>query len=174
MDDQPASPLASPLASLPALDGPEDFAGAVRWAVQAALADGARRITACDLAFGENWPWDDPGLLDALVPWLRLPQRRLVLLAGHYDDMARLHPRFVVWRRDWAHAIDAWVAPEELVASLPTAVVDDRRVSVARLDALTGRGRASLAVRTRLLWHERIDAVLQRSSPGFAVTTLGL
>jgi hypothetical protein len=161
-------------APLPTINGPEDFAPAVCWAVQTAQAAGARRIVACDIAFGDIWPWDDAALLQSLVPWLRQPQRRLVLLAGHYDEMARQHPRFVAWRRDWAHAIDAFVAPEELVAQLPTALVDDRSVSVARLDPVSGRGRVSLEPRTRLHWHDQIDAVLQRSSPGFAVTTLGL
>ncbi len=158
----------------PAIEGPEDFAPAVRWAVTAAIADGARTLTAVDLAFGENWPWNDAELLSALAGWLRLPQRRLVLLAAGYDEVPRLHPRFVQWRRDWAHAITPFVAPEELTGMLPTALLDDRRLSVVRLDPVQGRGRVSLEPRTRLHWHDKVDAVLQRSSPGFPVTTLGL
>jgi hypothetical protein len=160
--------------TLPVIAGPEDFAPAVGWAIRTAIAEGARTITAVDIAFGENWPWDDAALRSALAGWLRLPQRRLVLLAANYDEVPRLHPQFVQWRRDWAHAISPFVAPEELAHTLPTAVFDDRRVSVARLDAVQGRGRASLELRTRLVWHEKVDALLQRSSPGFPVTTLGL
>ncbi len=159
---------------LPTIAGPEDFAPAVRWAVAAAIADGARTLTAVDLAFGENWPWNDAELLAALAGWLRLPQRRLVLLAASYDEVPRLHPRFVQWRRDWAHAIAPFVAPEELTGALPTVLFDDRRLSVVRLDPVQGRGRVSLEPRTRLHWHDKVDAVLQRSSPGFPVTTLGL
>lgn len=159
---------------LPTIAGPEDFAPAVRWAVGTAIADGARTITAVDLAFGENWPWDDADTLSALAGWLRLPQRRLVLLAAGYDEVPRQHPRFVQWRRDWAHAIAPFVAPEELAGTLPTVLFDDRRLSVVRLDPVQGRGRASLEPRTRLHWHDKVDAVLQRSSPGFPVTTLGL
>lgn len=158
----------------PAIAGPEDFAPAVRWAVATAISDGARTITAVDIAFGEIWPWDDAGLLAALTGWLKLPQRRLVLLAAGYDEVPRLHPRFVQWRRDWAHAIAPFVAPDELTGLLPTALFDDRRVSVVRLDPVQGRGRASLEPRTRLHWHDKTDAVLQRSSPGFPVQTLGL
>ncbi len=165
----PATP-----ASPPAIAGPEDFAPAVRWGVATALAEGARTLTAVDLAFGENWPWDDADLHDSLAAWLRLPQRRLVLLAANYDDFPRQHPRFVQWRRDWAHAITPFVAPDELAGTLPTALFDDRRLSVVRLDPVQGRGRASLEPRTRLKWHDQVDAVLQRSSPGFPVTTLGL
>lgn len=159
---------------LPTIAGPEDFAPAVRWAVGTAIADGARTITAVDLAFGENWPWDDADMLSALAGWLRLPQRRLVLLAASYDEVPRQHPRFVQWRRDWAHAIAPFVAPEELAGTLPTVLFDDRRLSVVRLDPVQGRGRASLEPRTRLHWHDKVDAVLQRSSPSFPVTTLGL
>ncbi len=158
----------------PAIDGPEDFAPAVRWAVATAIADGARTITAVDTAFGENWPSDDPDLHRQLATWLRLPQRRLVLLAAGFDDVPRLHPRFVQWRRDWAHAITPMQAPEEWATTLPTVLLDDRRVSVVRLDAVSGRGRASLEPRTRLHWHDQTDAVLQRASPAFPVTTLGL
>lgn len=172
MTDTPHTPDAPP--ALPTLAGPEDFAPAVRWAVATAIADGARTITAVDMAFGENWPWDDAALLRSLTGWLKLPQRRLVLLAADYAEVPRLHPRFVQWRRDWAHAIAPFVAPEELAAQLPTALFDDRRVSVARLDPVQGRGRASLEPRTRLHWFDKTDALLQRSSPGFPVSTLGL
>jgi hypothetical protein len=44
-----------------------------------------------------------------------LPQRRLVLLAHQFGTLERLHPRFVAWRRTWAHAVDAWT-PSEGVA----------------------------------------------------------
>jgi hypothetical protein len=160
--------------TLPDISGPEDFAPAVCWAIRTAIPEGARTVTAVDIAFGENWPWDDAALRSAVAGWLRLPQRRLVLLAANYDEVPRLHPLFVQWRRDWAHAIAPFVAPEELAYTLPTVVFDDRRVSAVRLDAVQGRGRASLEPRMRLVWHEKVDALLQRSSPGFPVTTLGL
>jgi hypothetical protein len=160
--------------ALPLIEGPEDFAPAVCWAVQHAVADGSRVITAVDTEFGAHWPWDDTTLLATLVGWFKLPQRRLVLLAAHYDGVPRQHPRFTAWRRDWAHAIDSRVAPEEMAATLPTLLFDDRHTSVVRHDAISGRGRVSVTPRTRLHWAEPVDAVLQRSSAGFAVTTLGL
>jgi len=168
------NPPDTPAPAPPTIDGPEDFAPAVAWGFRTAMADGARTLTAVDVEFGEIWPWDDPALLSALAGWLRLPGRRLQLLAAHYEGMPRQHPRFVQWRRDWSHAIFPFVAPEELAHTLPTALLDDRRVSVVRLDAVQGRGRASLEARTRLHWHDPVDALLQRSSPGFPVTTLGL
>ncbi|MDP3613114.1 MAG: hypothetical protein Q8R98_14755, partial [Rubrivivax sp.] len=71
-------------------------------------------------------------------------------------------------------AIQALQAPEEFVPGLPTLLLDDRRVSVHLIDPVHWRGRADLDVRARLLWQEKVDVVLQRSEPGFAVSTLGL
>jgi len=82
--------------------------------------------------------------------------------------------RFVQWRRDWAHAVQAMQAPEELATSLPSALLDDRHVSVQLIDPVHWRGRASINVRDAHLLRERIDAVLQRSKLAFPVNTLGL
>ena len=122
----------------------------------------------------EDWPLDDPVLLQALTDWLRLPLRRLVLLAASYDTVPQRLPRFTGWRRNWAHAIQTLQAPAEFAADLPTLLLDDRKVSVHLVDAVHWRGRAAADARARLLWQERVDVVLQRSEPAFAITTLGL
>ena len=66
----------------PTIDTRESFVAALRWGFETAAAEGARCITCVDPSF-EHWPLDDPGLLDGLTAWARLPQRRLVLLAAH-------------------------------------------------------------------------------------------
>lgn len=157
----------------PTIAGRDDVAAALRWGFERAIADGARGITAVDPGF-EAWPLDDPALLQALTAWLRLPQRRLQLLAARYDEVPRRLPRFTAWRRDWAHAMTVLQAPPEFADKLPTLLLDDRRVSVNIVDPVLGRGRCSLELRTRLHWWEQVDVVLQRSEPAFAVTTLGL
>jgi hypothetical protein len=157
----------------PAIDSRAAFVAAVKWGFEAAAAQGARRIVCCDPGFAD-WPLDDAGLLQGLAAWLRLPQRRLVLLARNYDEMPRRWPRFVAWRRDWAHAIEAWQPPADLGTELPTLLVADRAISVVLADAVHWRGRAAVDEREAQSWRERIDAVLQRSEPGFAVYTLGL
>ncbi len=158
---------------LPRIDSREAFIQALRWGFDSAFAQQARCITCVDPSF-EDWPLDDPALLGSLTAWVRLPLRRLVLLAASYEQVPRRQPRFTAWRRDFAHAIQALQAPEEFVPDLPTVLLDDRRVSVHLIDPVHWRGRADLDVRARLLWQERIDVVLQRSEPGFAVSTLGL
>jgi hypothetical protein len=157
----------------PLIDSRETFAAALRWGFAQAVAQDARTITCVDPDF-EHWPLDDETLLQTLAAWLRLPQRRLVLLAATYDQVPRRQPRFTTWRRDWAHAIQPLQAPAELAPGLPTLLLDDRSLCVRLIDVEHWRGRAGLDKRDQLLWQERVDVVLQRSEAAFAVTTLGL
>ena len=159
--------------AVPLIDSRASFAAALRWGFERAVANGARCISCVDANF-EEWPLDDAELLQSLTAWLRLPQRRLVLLAANYASVPQRLPRFTAWRRDWSHAIQAWQPPQELALDLPTLLLDDRSVSVHLLDPLHWRGRAAVDARSRLLWQEKIDVVLQRSETAFAATTLGL
>ena len=157
----------------PVIDSQAGFAAALRWGFETAIEQGARQLLCVDARF-EHWPLDDAALLTALGAWLRLPQRRLVLLAASFDEVPRRQPRFNTWRRDWAHAIACWQAPEEMAADLPTVLLDDGAVSVRLIDAEHWRGRAEVDARGARLWRDRVDVVLQRSSPAFPVNTLGL
>ena len=159
--------------TIPVINTRDTFVAALRWGFDTAIAQGARSITCVDASF-EEWPLDDPPLLLSLTAWLRLPQRRLVLLAASFDKVPRRRPRFNAWRRDWAHAIAAFAPPEEMADALPTLLLDDRALSVHLADAEHWRGRVSMEMRTARLWRERIDVVLQRSEATFAVNTLGL
>lgn len=158
----------------PLIDSRASFVAALTWGCGAAIANDARQIVCVDAAGFADWPFDDPDLLQRLAAWLRLPQRRLVLLAASFDAVPARWPRFNRWRADWAHAIDAWVAPPEMAADLPCVLVADRVVSVQLIDAAHWRGRASLDRRLAHRWSEEIDVVLQRSARGYAVNTLGL
>jgi hypothetical protein len=169
-------------ATAPVMNSRTACAQAMLWGFHTAMQRGARSIT-CVLPGGPDWadgaacaawPLDDPALLQGLTTWLRRPQRRLVLLAAGYDHVPRLWPRFTNWRRDWTHALSAWQAPSELAANLPVLLLDDQDISVHLIDSEHWRGRAMLDVRTRVLWAQKIDVVLQRSELAFAVNTLGL
>ncbi len=165
----------NPVTTPPVMVTPADAGPALRWGFDSALAQGARSITCVATRFDQPWPWDDVGLLAALVPWLRQPQRSLVLLAADYQHMAQRFPRFAQWRRPWVHAVQAWECPPEAVQALPAmALFDNQRVSVQLLDAETGRGRAALEVRHRLLLAQQTDAILQRSEAAWPAKTLGL
>jgi hypothetical protein len=157
----------------PSIDSRKGFGEAVAWGFDAAFAERARRIVCVDADFVE-WPLDDERLLQGLVDWLRLPQRRLDLLARHYDELPRRCPRFTRWRQHWTHAIGAWQAPAESAVDLPTVLVSDGAISVQLVDALHGRCRAASDPASARTWIERIDVVLQRSEVAFAANTLGL
>lgn len=157
----------------PVIDSYAAWQDALRWGFATAAEDGARTITCMDPSF-ESWPLDDAALLQGLSAFLRLPGRRLVFAAAHYDEVPRRLPRFSTWRRDWTHALQTLVVPEEFAAELPSVLIDDRQLSVALIDPEHWRGRAQVDGRARWLWQERVDVVLQRSEPGFPVTVLGL
>ena len=157
----------------PLIGSRADFTAALHWALQSSVMQRARRIVWVDADFAE-WPLDDPAWHDQLAAWLRLPQRRLVLLAGNYDEFPRRHPRFTAWRRLWSHAIEAWSPDDAAADSLPTLALDDIAVCVQLIDALQWRGRATFDPRTSRPWCNRVDAVLQHSSLAFPASSLGL
>ena len=157
----------------PAIDSHASFAAALRWAFEQSIERRARVITCADPDFAD-WPLDDSALQSRLTGWLRLPKRRLVLLAADYDEMPRRHARFAAWRVDWSHAIDAFSPPDDLKAELPSVFVDDADLSVELIDAVHWRGRVDIDARSAQLWRERIDVLLQRSEPAFPVNPLGL
>jgi hypothetical protein len=157
----------------PPVTSRSEFIAALRWGFEQAVAGPARRIVCVDADFAD-WPLDDLVLYSPLTAWLRMPQRRLVLLAAQFDTLPRRHPRFVAWRKLWSHAIEAWLPPEEMAAALPTLLVDDAAVSVHLRDAVHWRGRAEFDRRSARSWQDQIDAVLQRSEPAFAANPLGL
>ncbi len=159
----------------PVIDSRAGFAAAVSWGFSRAMReDGrSRRIICVDRDF-RDWPLDAPELHAQLTSWLKGAQRQLVLLGAHFDEMPRRHPRFVGWRRHFAHAVFPYAAPEDLAAQLPTLLLDDDGTLVRLIDPVHWRGRASADERSALPWREQIDAVLQRSEAAFPAQSLGL
>jgi len=157
----------------PPIDSRQAWTSALHWGLKTATGQGARQMTWVDADFTE-WPLNDAGWLQQLTAWLRLPQRRLVLLAADFSAIPQQHPRFMAWRRDWSHAVEARQVPPELATGLPRVLLDDRQLSVQLLDPVHWRGRAAQDARVAHLIREQVDAVLQRSEIGFPVNTLGL
>jgi len=151
--------------------GRAESVDALRKLLLEAAAAGERELWCSDPDFAD-WPLNEPALLQALAQWA-LPHRRLHLLAQHYDEMPRRHPRFVHWRRDFGHVVDAWCA-EHLEAGLhPRLLVAGAR-SLEVLDPVHWRSVESQERSRALLLLQRFDAIAQRSAPGFAASTLGL
>ncbi len=157
----------------PTVDSLASYHAALHWGVAQASASGARTLWCVDEDFAD-WPWNQPELLQALVPWLRLPQRRLVLVARQFDTLQRRHPRFVAWRADWAHAVDTWAPSEGERPVLPALLVDDGATLVHRLQAPDWRvSVGSDAARAQAARGE-VQALLARCESAFPVKALGL
>jgi hypothetical protein len=150
-----------------------DFAAAVHCTVNLALARATRRMVWVDADFAA-WPLDEPALLQALTDWVRRPQRQLVLLAAGYDDLRRRRARFTAWYRLWSHAVSTFSPCQDDVAELPSVLLAEGAGLVHLLEPVYSRGWAVSDALQQRQWRDRIDAFLQRSTPAFPVTTLGL
>ncbi len=149
----------------------EAFAVAVRHALQRAAAEGWPEIILSDPSF-EGWPLGETSTIHALQAWAK-PGRRLVVLAGRFDLLIRLQPRFVAWRRTWSHLVEGRVCPASALHGLPSAIWS-RQWFVLRTDPELGVGQYG-ADRVRLqALHEALKSKLNVSAVGFAPTTLGL
>ena len=148
-------------------------AQALAWAVQHGLRD----VRAWDASFAD-WPWSQAAVLDSLTAWAG-PGRQLHLLAQQYDDVQRRHPRFVRWRRDFAHCVTALALdPEVRLEAVPESLLlmsnTELSLSLRLFDRHLWRGEVSLERSSWVRALETFDALAQRSSASFAPTTLGL
>jgi hypothetical protein len=158
---------------VPPISSRAEFAAAVQWFVDRAAQRSARTMCWLDPDFND-WPLDNPQLLGSLGTWLKLPQRRLLMVAADWSRVAREHPRFCAWRLPRAHVVDTRRAPEEMAAETPCVLLDDGPTSVHLLDRTYWRGVCSADPHDAYRLRERFDALTQRSEPDFAPTTLGL
>jgi hypothetical protein len=173
MDDASGLPRAMSAGGGQGFEGPVDFAQALRAAMVRASTGHTRRICWCDEDFAA-WPIGEAEWLSQLTQWARIGGRELVMIARDYTLLERRHPRFVMWRRDWAHVIQCLVPEEARIEALPTLWIDsdDQALRVFDRDHLRGRIGFDRVDRQRA--REDFDAISQRASPGFAAVTLGL
>lgn len=142
-----------------------------------AAEQGCRDLHAWDASF-VDWPLSDAQALATLAGWVR-PGRQLHLLALQYDDVVRRHPRFVRWRRDYAHCVTSRAVEPELrleaaPESLLLAAGQSAVLTLRLFDRHLWRGEISPEPAERQRGLEWFDALAQRSGDAFAPTTLGL
>jgi hypothetical protein len=156
------------------LRSPSDFSTAVRRVIALAAGGGVRRMWWVSPDF-EGWRLDDPALLDDLTRWVRAAPVQMTWLVDRAQWTQRL-PRLVDWRRTWSHALDCRVPlpQDEPRAELPTLLLAEPGPVVQMFDRSMTRGRASASGRDASSAKSMIDVLLQQSTPGFPVTTLGL
>jgi len=181
---QPAQPpralsddtgLAAPAGAVggAAFEGSVEFARALRGLLSHAVEHGTRRLCWSDADFGD-WPLGEPEWTAQLTRWARGGARELVMVCADYRVIEQRHPRFALWRRDWAHVLQCLAPDESRTAALPTLWIDSDDQALRVFDRDAWRGRASFDRVDRQRAREDFDAIAQRATPGFAAATLGL
>lgn len=142
--------------------------------VDALLSD-ARRIVLLDPDF-THWPLSDAAVLDAMLAWGWRGGRRLEMAAPHWQACARRHPKLLIWRKSFDHWLDIReFDPQDVGPDWPTALLAVQGgVSLRVLELEDGRARWSRQGADRRASLELFDAIAQRSSPGWPLTTLGI
>lgn len=155
------------------VEGREAWADALRQALLGAAALDARVLWCVDVDF-DDWPLGEPAVVDALVQWARPPGRVLRLVGGDFGQLALRHPRLAQWRRDWSHRFEAFTPADAAeAAALPGLLLAGAR-GLELLDRVRCRARVlDTAAELRQL-EERCEVLLERCTPAWAATTLGL
>jgi len=171
------SPTSLPaVPALPALpqgriEGPTEFAAAMRLAFATAAAQGWREIIISDANF-ESWPLGERDVAQALNAWAK-SGRTLTMLARNYDEVTRRYARFVTWRRTWSHIVvcraNSSIAEDDFPSALWSPVWVCQKLDLARSTAISGMEPAR-----RVAIRERLDECLRRSAASFSATTRGL
>jgi len=154
------------------LSSRSEFHEALRTAFDRVAAQGCREIWLCDPDFAD-WPLGEIAVVDSLTRWAS-SHRKLVVLAQHYDEIVRKHPRWVNWRRQWSHVVECRSFEEVESGAMPSMFLAPGVVTVRLFDPENYRASVSTEVADAVRAKEALDVVLQRSSEAFAATTLGL
>jgi len=151
--------------------GRNTFQQLVRDALACAAREGWREIILCDPDFGD-WPLGERAVAQSLQAW-SAAGRRCTLLARRYDEVMRRHARFVNWRTTWSHIVEARGCASADPLELPSAIWSPGWV-MQRLDPERSIGISGSEPERRLMLGESLQAWLQKSSPSFPASTLGL
>jgi len=153
-------------------EGRGEFQDAIRTALAEAAAAGWRELWLCDPDF-ENWPLGERSVIESLTHWAGA-QRRLTLLALHFDEVSRRHARWAQWRRQWSHVAHCRALQELQPDDVPVMLYAPGALVIRLLDPRHCRGIASGLAADGLQAGELIDAISQRSVEAFPATALGL
>ena len=124
----------------------------------------------------EHWPLGQRAVVDAFQQWAMSSAReiRCSLLAGNFDGFILKHPRWLNWRKLWAHRVLCRQAPEELFFSVPTILALPGKIGLRVVEPLVGRGLWTRDPTVIGDWLSEVYVILQQSSEGMPTTTLGL
>lgn len=154
-------------------EGREAFEDRVRALLRAAAPLGVRRIDWVSQS-PLDWPLEDDALLQELAGWLRPAGRLWCWVAPDLEPLRHRRPRLTRWRATWGHRLRC-LSPDEPGLLDGPGLLLLRDVAVLSLqDPLRWRGRVSGARPDLQQAAHQVDAVLQRCTESFSVTTLGI
>ena len=152
-------------------EGREAFRQLVRDALATAAREGWPEIVLSDASF-DQWPLGERAVAESLQAWSK-SGRHCVLLAKHYNDVIRMHARFVQWRGKWSHIITAMAVSSADALELPSGIWSPGWV-LERRDLERSTGYCGSEPERRVLLRESLNEWLQKATPAFPATTLGL
>lgn len=152
--------------------GREAFQQLVRGALAGAERAGWGELLLSDANF-HDWPLGERASVEMLDAWARTG-RRLTLLAGDFDTVVRMHPRFCQWRVRWDHIITCRKAAPAYAQDVPSVIWSAHWV-LERHDPVRCNGITGVEPERRVLLRESLDEWLERkSNSSFPASTLGL
>jgi hypothetical protein len=154
-----------------AFNGRNDFAQLIRDALATAAREGWRELLLVDASF-EDWPLGERAVIESLQSWSKTG-RKFTIVAKRFDTLMAKHHRFVTWRGQWSHIVEARAVPSADATDFPSAIYSPNWV-MRRLDLVRSKGVASSDTARRVMLREELNEWLGKSSPAFAATTLGL
>jgi hypothetical protein len=155
-----------------ALSSRQEFQQALRQAFQTAAQQGTRELFISDPDFS-LWPLGEVAVVQSLTDWA-MSHRQITMLAQNYDDLVKRHPRFVVWRRQWAHVVHCRTPENAELETVPSMLIAPGLVTLRAWDTRHFRASVSNKPEDELQAREEIGALLQRSVDSFPASVLGL
>jgi hypothetical protein len=154
-----------------AFSGRKDFQQLIRSAIAQAAKEGWREMVWFDLNFAD-WPLGERSIEVDLQAWSETG-RKLTIVAKRFDTLTATHHRFVAWRKQWSHIIEARAVSSASDEEFPSLILAPSW-AMHRLQPTLCKGVAGYEAKRRVDLRELTQEWLAISSLSFPSTTLGL
>lgn len=151
--------------------GRQDFQQLIRSAIAQAAQEGWREMIWFDVNYAD-WPLGERSVEADLQAWSKTG-RKLIIVAKRFDTLIAMHHRFVAWRKQWSHIIEARGVSSASDEEFPSLILAPNW-AMHRLQPTLCKGVAGYEPKRRVDLRELTQEWLAISSPAFAATTLGL
>jgi peptidyl-tRNA hydrolase len=168
--DKPAAQLEGALLQ-GVFSGRTDFQQLIRSALAQAAKEGWREMVWFDLNYAD-WPLGERSVEASLQAWSETG-RKLTIVAKRFDTLIATHHRFVAWRKQWSHIIEARGVTSASDEEFPSLILSPTW-AMQRLQPALCKGVAGYEPKRRVDLRELTQEWLAISSPSFPSTTLGL